>query len=157
MANLLPVSVSRSLERLRDRISRIFRRNPIARRSRSYDPFDYLTPAFLGPWGPAVDVAEDDEAIYVRAEIPGLDKDDFRVEVIGDCLVISGEKSTERERRGRGYYYAECAYGSFSRSIPLPCEIDLDRAEARYRHGVLSLRLPKSESARAREIKVKVA
>jgi HSP20 family protein len=81
--------------------------------------------------GPVVDLEETDDNIIVTAELPGLDKDDFTVEISGERLSIRGEKKQETEEQGREYYYAERRYGAFARVVALPCEIDADKVEAR--------------------------
>jgi len=105
---------------------------------------------------PAVDVVEDENDIRVTAELPGIDKDDFRVEVVGDRLVLRGEKKAAREERKGEYYYAERSYGSFARSVQLPCEVDIDNAKATFKNGELKLVLPKTEGAKSRRFKVNV-
>lgn len=157
MASMVRAQWRESLERLRQAVQRVFQRWLPERTAGSRGAqIEAWSPSWLGLGGPLVDVEEDDEAIYVTAEMPGLDKDDFRLELFGDRLVLYGEKKVGRERRTRDYYYSECSYGAFSRSIVLPCEVDAGRTEARYRNGVLTVRLPKTESARARRVKVKV-
>lgn len=108
-------------------------------------------------WGVlAAEVFDDDDAIKVRLEAPGLDKDDFDIEVVDGYLVVRGEKRLERERREGRYYVTECAYGQFERTIPLPDEVDASKAKANYDKGVLSLELPKTEGRRRRRIAVDV-
>jgi len=106
---------------------------------------------------PTVDMEEDDSEIRVTAEMPGLEKEDFKVEVLGDRLIIRGEKKAEREKREAGYFYSERSYGSFSRSLQLPAEVEVEKAKAEYKNGVLKLRLPKSETAKAKQIKVSLS
>ncbi|HNT89738.1 MAG TPA: Hsp20/alpha crystallin family protein, partial [Candidatus Hydrogenedentes bacterium] len=79
-----------------------------------------------------------------------------KVEVEERRLVLRGEKKAEREERRDGRYYSERSYGGFYRAGPLPCEIEPDKANARYRHGVLRVRLPKSDAAKARRKRITV-
>jgi HSP20 family protein len=102
------------------------------------------------------DVFEDDRRIVVRLEAPGLAKDDFDVQVLGDALVVRGEKRFERESSEGRWRVLQCAYGSFHRSIPLPVAVQADRARASYRNGVLRVELPKAEPGRPRVVSVKV-
>lgn len=95
--------------------------------------------AFLGG-----DVFEDADRVVVRIEIPGMRKDEFRIEVIDDTLVVSGEKRFERETTEGRYRLLQCAYGSFRRVIALPTRVLADRADARYTEGVLRIVLPKA-------------
>jgi len=116
---------------------------------------DSLTPYTGSRWGfMAAEVNEDDKQIDVRLEIPGMDTDDFDIQVIDDILVIRGEKQVEREQNKGHYHIMECAYGSFERAIPLPAEVDSDKTSARYRRGVLEVTLPKSSQANSRRIEV---
>ena len=106
-------------------------------------------------WGVlAAEVFDDSDKVVVRLEAPGLDPDDFQLEVIDDTLVVSGHKRIERERTEGQYRISECAYGSFERSVPLPDEVDSSRAAARYRQGVLRVELPKTGRGRRRRIEV---
>jgi HSP20 family protein len=108
-------------------------------------------------WGVlACEVFDDDDRVIVRLEAPGMDKDDFELEVVGDQLLVRGEKQMEREHTEGGYYITECAYGSFERAIPLPDEVDTSQASARYRRGVLRVELPKTAARRRRSVKVDV-
>lgn len=116
-------------------------------------------PGFLSmfqPGGPAVEVVDEDDEVRVTADLPGVDKDDFKVEVVGDRLTLRGEKKSDREERRGDYYYSERSYGSFSRTVRLPAEIDPDKAEAKFKNGELVVRLPKTEAAKARRVKVQV-
>jgi HSP20 family protein len=103
----------------------------------------------------AGDVFEDDEQIVVRLEVPGMEKEDFDIEVRDDVLVVRGEKRYEREATEGRYRVRQCAYGSFHRSIPLPVPVVGEKTTASYRNGVLRIALPKAEHARARRIEVK--
>jgi len=107
--------------------------------------------------GPAVDIEDRADEVIVSAELPGLDKKDFDVEIEADRLILRGEKKASKEKREGSYYYSETSYGSFHRVIPLPAEVDRDKADATYRHGVLTVKLPKTEEAKGRRIAVKVS
>ena len=104
--------------------------------------------------GPAIDVEETDDEIIVEAEMPGLDKDDFKVEIYDDRLILRGQKKFENEERGSGYYYAERRFGAFTRVIPLPSEVDARKASAKYKNGLLRVVLPKVRDENARRIEV---
>jgi HSP20 family protein len=112
--------------------------------------------SFFEAGGPALDIQESDQEIVVSAEMPGLDRNDFAVEVSGDRLILRGEKQQSAEERHSGYYYAERSFGSFLRVVPLPCEVDTEHVKATYKNGLLKVVLPKSASARARRIEIKV-
>jgi HSP20 family protein len=109
-----------------------------------------------GKWSPAVDVAEDDKEVSVRAELPGIDPKDIDVTVVGNQVVISGEKRESSETKEKGVYHSETRYGSFRRTIPLPEGVDTEHVDAEYANGVLTLRLPKTAPANQKRIEVKV-
>jgi HSP20 family protein len=121
---------------------------------------------FFGDWGwknfnsnvftPRVDVTEDNDNLYVTAEVPGVDKKDVKVSVVGDVLTISGEKKTEQRDEKKNYYRIERNYGSFSRSFTLPAEISVDKIAAEYKDGVLHVTLPKTEEAKVVEKQIDV-
>lgn len=112
-------------------------------------------PAMLRP--PAVDVYEDGDQIIVKADIPGLSKDDIEVNVTDSTLTIKGEKRKEEEVKEKDYYRSERSFGAFSRSIVLPAEVKTEQAKATFVNGVLEVRLPKSEGAKHKVINVQVA
>lgn len=95
-------------------------------------------------------VFEDDKRVVVRLEVPGMEKDNFNIEVIDDMLVVRGQKRFERESSEGRYRLLQCAYGSFRREISLPVPVRVDQAEATYRDGVLRIELPKAPSGRRR-------
>ncbi len=106
-------------------------------------------------WGLlAAEVTDSDRTIDVALEVPGLEPKDFEIEVQGDILVVRGEKKLSREETRGHYYVMERAYGRFERAIKLPAPVDDSAAQARYRHGVLTVSLPKSNGARGRRIAV---
>jgi HSP20 family protein len=93
-------------------------------------------------WSPRVDVVERDGLFVIRADLPGLSKDDVEVEIKGDLLTIQGERKQKTEEGRDGSYYSECAYGSFYRAVPLPEGVDVSKATAEFRDGVLELTMP---------------
>ena len=117
--------------------------------------FRGLDRPFFGPkaW-PAIDVAEQDDAVVVRAEVPGCKAEDIDISVYGDTLTISGEKKDSRQENGDGCYHMESSYGSFRREISLPTEIDAEKIVAVCKAGVLSVTLPKAEKTKAVKVKV---
>jgi len=112
-------------------------------------------PFGLAEWTPALDVSESDDAVLVHAEIPGIDPKEIEISVVGDTLTLRGEKKDETEQKGRNYHRVERRYGAFTRSLTLPASVDPDKVEATARQGVLEIRLPKREEAKARRIEVK--
>jgi HSP20 family protein len=114
-------------------------------------PLSFLTER---AW-PTVDVAETDDAILVRAEVPRCKPEDIDISVYDNTLTLSGEKKESRESGGDGYYHMESTYGSFRRDIPLSAEVDQDKIEAVVKDGILSVTLPKAEKSKAVKVKVK--
>lgn len=107
-------------------------------------------------WMPAMDVEETKDEVLVRAELPGLKKEEIRLQVHGDALVLSGERKQESERNDRRLHIVEREYGQFQRVIQLPAEVDGAQAKAQYEAGVLTIRLPKREEAKPKEISIEV-
>jgi HSP20 family protein len=107
-------------------------------------------------WTPQIDVQQRNDAVVVRADLPGVRKEDLQVEVDGDALIISGQRREEREAGGddQGYRMVERSYGSFYRSVPLPQGANPDEIEATMRDGVLTVTLPVPEAARPRKITI---
>lgn len=105
----------------------------------------------------AGDVFEDGAKIVVRLEVPGMEKGDFDIEVHDDMLVVRGEKQFESESGEGRYRVLQCAYGSFSRTIPLPAPILIEQAKASYRNGVLKIELPKVRQTETRPSRIKVS
>jgi HSP20 family protein len=103
-----------------------------------------------------LDLYEEKDQIVVKAELPGLTKDDIHISISDNVLTIKGEKKKEEEDSGKDYYRSERVYGAFIRSLPLPAEINPDKVQATFKNGVLEIRLPKSEEAKKKEIKVRV-
>ena len=111
--------------------------------------------ATLPRWGlVSGELEETARDVVVRVELPGMDKADCRITIEGNLLRLSGEKRFEREAHDSTYHVMERAYGAFERVIPLPRSVDVDKAEASFRNGVLTVRLPKGVSDKARAIQV---
>ena len=112
-------------------------------------------PAFGYRAWPPVEIAEQGDAIVVKAEVPGCKADEIEISVVGNTLTISGEKKQSSEQKEKGYYHSETVYGSFRRELELPTEIDAGKVEAECKNGVLSITLPKAEVTKAVKVKVK--
>jgi HSP20 family protein len=97
--------------------------------------------------GPAVDVYETDGDVMVKAELPGVKKEDVHVSIEGETLTLKGESRHTEEARDDGYYRREMRYGSFHRTIPLPVPVKQDEISARFEDGILTIRCPKSVEA----------
>jgi HSP20 family protein len=105
----------------------------------------------------SMDVAETENAVEVRLDLPGAKAEDIDIQIDGGVLTIRGERKEEEEEKDeeRKYHRIERRYGSFARSITLPCGVREDEAAADYKDGVLKVVLPKAEEAQAKKIKVK--
>jgi len=116
-----------------------------------------LMGAELAAWSPQVEVFQRDDRLVVRADLPGMTKDDIKVDVTDDAVTIQGERRQEHEERREGYYHTERSYGSFYRSIPLPEGVEADKADASFRDGVLEVIMParRQEASRGRRVEVK--
>lgn len=95
-----------------------------------------------GDWSPKVDVLERDGLFVVRADLPGMSKDDVQVDIKGDMLTIQGERNYKKEEDREGGFYSECSYGRFYRAIPLPEDAHAEEASASFRDGVLEVKMP---------------
>ncbi len=109
-----------------------------------------------GALSPALDVSEDENNVYVVADLPGVEEKDVKLNFQNGILTLSGEKQEEKETRGKNFHRVERSYGSFSRSISLPGEVNAEKATAGYKYGVLRVTLPKKAEAKQKEITIKV-
>lgn len=105
---------------------------------------------------PAVDMFEEKDDIILKAELPGMEKNDLEVQISGSTVTLKGEKKKREEVKEENYYYSERSHGSFVRNIELPCEVKSDQVKAAFKDGVLEVRLPKTEEAKKKSITVKV-
>jgi HSP20 family protein len=105
-------------------------------------------------WMPKADIIDRDNEILVRAELPGVEKDDLDLTVTENTVTLKGEtKKEEKEEKGN-YFRSETSRGSFTRTFALPCEVDGSKAKADFKNGVLELTLPKVEKAKRHSIKI---
>ena len=160
---LTPVKVEEEMK------MRLVRWNPLLRDfnplTRNFDQiFGALAPRdeeverdFLGTWYPAVDIFDNDNEIVLKAELPGLNKEDIDIHVEENLLTLRGERKREEEIKEKGYFRSERAYGTFSRSFTLPATVAANKIGASYKDGILTVTLPKAEEAKPRQIEVKVA
>ena len=115
-----------------------------------------------GPWVPratvypALNISEDEENIYLRAEVPGMKAEELDISIEGETLTIKGERKDYSPDQKHSYHRREIETGRFSRAITLPTRIDADRVEARYQNGIMSITLPKAEEAKPKKITVNI-
>jgi len=146
MAEIVRWEAPRELASLRDAMDRLFEES-------------FVRPGPAGGWMGAadmlpVDVAEWDDKIVVTASAPGVKPEEIEVTVTGDLLTIKGEFKSEEKEEGANYLRQERRYGSFCRQVRLPDGADADNAQAAFENGVLTLEIPKRESAKAKTVKV---
>jgi HSP20 family protein len=108
-------------------------------------------------WSPRVDVIQREGQLVIRADLPGLNTDDIKVEVTDDVITIEGERKHEKKEEREGYHCIECSYGSFYRSIPLPESAEVAKAAAEFMNGVLEVTVPAKmhPEPKARRLEVK--
>jgi HSP20 family protein len=164
------VAVTKEPKRERDELDRrlgferpifsgsLFGLNPFALMRQFTEDMD----RFFGPapnggaWSPAIDVKETQGKLVVTAELPGLKKEEVKVNVTGENLTLEGERKEEKEEKREGYYHSERKYGKFYRSIPLPEGANIDQTIAQFKDGVLEITVPIPETkVSTREIPVK--
>jgi len=104
---------------------------------------------------PPINITQDDDNFYVRAEVPGVSKKNLDISALGRRVSISGKREIPKENDKASYHRRERAEGEFNRSITLPSEFDASKVDAHYHAGVLTITLPKSEAAKPRQIAVK--
>ncbi len=131
------------------------------------DEFNRMVDEFFGRWPslrtetgttwvPAMDVYETDDGIYVKAELPGVKKEDLKISVDDNVLTIRAEKKQDGPKDLNCYYCSERVFGTFQRSFTLPATADTGNIKASYRDGVLEVMIPKKEEAKPKEIKIEV-
>jgi HSP20 family protein len=107
-----------------------------------------------GMWAPPVDIYETDEAFILKAELAGFSKDDLQIELHENRLTLRGERKWEPDAKEEQYHRRERAYGRFERSFWLPTSVDAEKIQATFKDGVLELRIPKSETAKPKQIPI---
>ena len=108
-------------------------------------------------WFPSLDVSETKNELVVKCEVPGMDSKDIDISLSDGRLTIKGEKKQEKDEKEADYHVIERSYGAFTRSVQLPKEVRHDKISASYKNGILKITLPKSEEAKKKEVKIKVA
>lgn len=119
-------------------------------------PWAHAEEDLTGCWCPSVDIYEDENAIILTAELPGMKKKEVKIEVQDNILTISGDRGLDREDKRANYHRVERCYGSFSRSFSLGQSVDQGGIEAEMNKGILTVTLPKREETKPKEIAVSV-
>ena len=147
MMNLVKWNPWREMPTIQNRINRMFD-DPFFRFGRWTD--DDST----GMWNPAVDLFEKDDHFVIKAELPGVDKNDIKVDLKDRVLTVSGERNSDNEVKEENYYRRERSYGKFQRAFRLPADVDSDKIKAEFKDGVLQVEVPKPEQAKAKEVTI---
>jgi len=122
-----------------------------------WDPFREISPMmgrFEREWNPSFEVRENKEAFLIKADVPGVKKEDLEVTLSGNRLTITGKRDAEHETKGDTLYTYERSYGTFARAFTLPEGIDVNAVKTELRDGVLTLAIPKKPDAQARKIPI---
>lgn len=123
------------------------------------EAFGYSRPyrtAANAPWWPAVDILESKDGYLIRAELPGMKREDFNLEVKEGTLTLTGERRFEEAANGVEYHRVERVSGKFSRSFSLPQTVNSSEIKATYRDGILEIHVPKAEEAKPKQIAISV-
>lgn len=137
--------------------------NPFLQESPAVTAFEdmmnrlFNEPAGSRPWTPSVDIAETENELTLKADVPGVKLEDINIEVENGTLSISGSRTYQSDESKGGYHRQERSYGAFHRAFVLPETVDIDQVSASLDNGVLSVVLPKKELAKPRTIKVGVS
>ncbi len=136
------------LESLREEVNRLLE-NPFFGLNRSG--------GLVSGWNPVVDVTQDKDFVYIKAELPGLKKEEIDLSLHEGVLTIAGERQREHQQEGEKVYREERTFGRFQRSIALPIAVNSDAIKAAYRDGILTIELPKAEEAKPKQIEVNLS
>jgi len=146
MMNLVRWSPWREMTTLQNRINRLFD-DPFLRISREDGDS-------MGMWNPSVDLYEMDDNFVIKAELPGVEKDNIAIDVKDRVLTLSGERSHDNEVKEENYYRRERSYGKFQRAFTLPADVESDKIKAEYKDGVLKIEVPKPEEVKPKQITI---
>jgi HSP20 family protein len=134
---------------LQQRLNRLF--------EETFGPLAFLEePVSMAAWTPSCDIYETENEIVVKAEIPGVKKEDVKLSIQDNVLTISGERKFEQETKKENYLRVERGYGSFTRSFTLPPSVDAKKIIAEFKDGLLEVKLPKLEEAKPKEVEIKI-
>lgn len=138
----------RGLTSLQDQVNRLFEDTFSRGRSGEAD---------LATWGPAVDIYETENELVVRADLPDIEEKDIDIRVENNTLTMRGERKFDKTINQENYLRVERAYGTFSRSFSLPNTVNTEAIRAEYRNGVLTVRMPKREESKPKQIRISVS
>jgi HSP20 family protein len=142
----------RELDRLQNEVNRLFEGyTQTPERGSAVAPYSGGT---ARTWSPTVDIAENENEIVLRAEVPGMRQEDIDIELTGDTLTLRGERKFENEEKRENFVRVERSYGRFQRSFQLGVPVQADAVTASYKDGLLEVHLPKSEETKPRKVQV---
>jgi HSP20 family protein len=147
MANITRFDPLREMVSLRSAMDRLFEDSFVS-------PLTWRTMAGRDELSPAVDIHENANELIVTAALPGIKPEDVDVTMTGQNLTLRGETKADQQVKDDQYLYRERRYGSFSRSFQLPVRVQGDKAQASFEDGVLTLRIPKAEEVKPRQIRI---
>ena len=147
MMNLVRWNPWREMPAVHNRISRFFD-DPFFRIGHMAEAADSRL------WNPAVDLYEKDDHYVIKAELPGVDKDDIKVDLKDHVLTLSGERTYDNEVKEENYCRRERSYGKFRRAFSLPTDVDSDKITAEYKDGVLRVEVPKPEAQKPKQVTI---
>jgi HSP20 family protein len=147
MMNLVKWNPWKEMPTLHSRMNRFFD-DPFFRIDRMTDDEN------MGMWNPAVDLYEKDDHFVIKAELPGVDRNDIKVDLKDRVLTLSGERTYDNEVKEENYYRKERSYGKFQRAFRLPADVDSDKIKAEFKDGVLQVEVPKPEDAKSKQVTI---
>lgn len=148
--NLVKWDPFRELEEVSSRLNRLFGRSTLPAESDR----EMMS---VADWMPSVDISETDNSYLVKAEIPGVNKDDVKVTIEDGMLTIQGERKQEQEEKGKKYHRIERSYGCFMRSFRVPDDADDSAAKAEFKDGMLNITLNKTRKSRSNAVNVSIS
>ena len=151
MSNITRWDPFPELDELQSRLSTLFGRAPVKKDGSRQEALR------VTDWAPLVDISEDPKEYLIKAELPEVKKDEVKISVQNDVLVLSGERKYEKEEKDKKHHRIERAYGSFSRSFTIPEDADAEHIAAEFQDGLLKVHLPKTERTKPKTIEVKVS
>jgi len=153
LEKLTPASGLRSFEEIDRMFDEFFSRSWMRPFGFGHPSFSHLPAPFEGRT-PHVDIIDREDEVFVKAELPGVDKKDIELNMTENSVTIKGStKAEEKEEKG-DYHRCEISQGSFSRTMSLPSDVDTDKAIAKFKHGILSLTIPKVKKSKHKNVKI---
>lgn len=141
---------SKELEEMEKRLASLFGRTSVRKEGEREEAMT------VAEWSPLVDIAEDDKEYLIKAELPEVKKDQIKLTVHNGVMTISGERSYEKEEKGKKFHRVERTYGSFTRSFTIPDDADAAKISAESKDGVLWVHLPKTAKPVSKSVEIKV-